>query len=155
MPDRFAKLAALAQRRRQLLTAAGWPLPSDMLNSRWRGTPALTRQARRVAGERVFVLGDAAGYVEPFTGEGMAWALAAGVAVAPLVIHAASSWQPDLESAWTAAYRRVVSRRQTACRATAAILRYPLLAGAVVAVLSRVPALAAPFVRHLNRSIAS
>jgi menaquinone-9 beta-reductase len=138
-----------------LLNEAGWPEPFDLLESSWRGTPALTRQARRLAAERVFVLGDAAGYIEPFTGEGMAWALTAGVAVAPIALRAVSAWRPELMREWTVCYRRVVSRRQTLCRFAAAVLRYPLLAGAVVAVLARIPALATPFVRHLNRSRAT
>src|SRR5262249_61026451 len=101
-----------------------------------RARPALTRQARRRAAERVFVIGDAAGYVEPFTGEGMAWALASGAAVVPL---AAAEWRPELMREWAARYRDVVSRRQAACRAAAAVLRHPLLTAAPVAVLARVP----------------
>ena len=43
---------------------------------RVRGAPVLTRRRERVeARGRVFVIGDAAGYVEPFTGEGMSWAI--------------------------------------------------------------------------------
>jgi flavin-dependent dehydrogenase len=136
----------------QLLDAAGWPSPPDLAQLPWRGTLALTRQARQLAAERLFVLGDAAGYVEPFTGEGIAWALASGVAVAPLAAHGASAWRPELKREWAARYRRVVSRRQAVCRAAAAVLRHPLLTGAAVAVLARFPALATPFVRHLNRS---
>lgn len=134
-----------------LLEAAGLPPVPGLAGLTWRGTPALTRRAPRLAGERLFVLGDAAGYVEPFTGEGMAWALAAGLAVAPLAAEAARDWRPALASAWAATYRRVVARRQYLCRAAAAALRHPSLAGAVVRILGRVPALAGPFVRHLNR----
>jgi flavin-dependent dehydrogenase len=139
----------------RLLAEAGWPVPPGLAQAPWRGTPALTRQARRLAAHRVFVVGDAAGYVEPFTGEGIAWALASGVAVAPLVARAASSWRPEWKPVWAARYGRVVSRRQAACRAAAAVLRQPLLTGAAVAVLACCPALAAPFVRHLNRSSSS
>jgi flavin-dependent dehydrogenase len=117
----------------------------------WRGTPALTRRATRLAGERLFVLGDAAGYVEPFTGEGMAWALAGGLAVAPLAAEAARRWRPSLARAWAATYRRIVVRRQHVCRAAAAVLRRPLLARALVRLLARAPALAIPVLRHLNR----
>jgi flavin-dependent dehydrogenase len=135
-----------------LLDTAGWPAPLGLAHSPWRGTPALTRQARRLAAERLFVLGDAAGYVEPFTGEGMAWALASGVAVAPLAARAAAEWWPELMREWAACYRRIVSSRQTVCRLAAAVLRHPFLTGVAVAVLSRVPALASPVIRHLNRS---
>lgn len=151
-PDELRRRGNPAVAAAALLDAAGWPAPPDFHRVAWRGTPALTRQARRLAAERLFVLGDAAGYIEPFTGEGMAWALASGVAVVPFAIRAAASWQDKLRREWTQCYRRVVSRRQTVCRVAAAVLRHPLLAASVVAVLSRVPVLAAPVVRHLNRS---
>jgi menaquinone-9 beta-reductase len=134
-----------------LLAAAGLPPVPGLAGLAWRGTPALTRRASRLAGERLFVLGDAAGYVEPFTGEGMAWALAGGLSVAPLAAEAARRWRPSLAGAWAATYRRVVVRRQYLCRAAAAVLRRPLLARALVRLLARVPALAAPLLRHLNR----
>ncbi len=133
-----------------LLAAAGLPPVPGLVGLSWRGTPALTRRATRLAGERLFVLGDAAGYVEPFTGEGIAWALAAGLAVAPLAAEAAHGWRPALASAWAATYRRVVARRQYLCRAAAGALRRPRLARAVVRLLAHAPALAGPFVRHLS-----
>jgi flavin-dependent dehydrogenase len=134
-----------------LLGEVGWPVVPDLAALGWRGTPALTRQARRLAADRLFVVGDAAGYVEPFTGEGIAWALAAGRAVAPLAARAARRWQPSLVREWEAAYRCVVVQRQYACRAAAAVLRHPLLARALIHLLARAPALARPFVRHLDR----
>ena len=140
-------LAAAAAR---LLRGAGWPAPERFEELPWRGTPALTRRARRLAAARVFVLGDAAGYVEPFTGEGMAYALASGAAVAPLAARAAVRWRPELAQRWAAAHRRVVARRQVVCRAAAAVLRRPWLTGLAVRLLSAAPALAAPVVRFLN-----
>jgi hypothetical protein len=44
----------------------------------------------------------------------------------------------------------MISRRQYACRAAATVLRHPLLTQALIRVLARVPALAAPFVSYLN-----
>jgi flavin-dependent dehydrogenase len=98
----------------------------------------------------VIRIGDAAGYVEPFTGEGMAWALAAAVAVAPLADRAAGHWQPSLEREWESTYRRLVSRRQWICRVAAAILRRPWLTQAAIALLAHWPRLAGPIVYHLN-----
>jgi flavin-dependent dehydrogenase len=132
-----------------LLHEAGWPAPA--LDPRaWRGTPALTRRLARPAAARVFALGDAAGYVEPFTGEGIGWALSAAVAVAPLADRASRRWNPALEREWASAYARVVRRRQLACRAAAAVLRRPRLAGALVRLLARAPRLAGPVVRRLG-----
>jgi 2-polyprenyl-6-methoxyphenol hydroxylase-like FAD-dependent oxidoreductase len=65
-----------------ILREVGWPAPPALAEEPWKGTPALTRRARRLAGHRCFVVGDAAGYVEPFTGEGMAWAVMSAAAVA-------------------------------------------------------------------------
>ena len=58
----------------KIIDQAGFPPVPDLARLPWKGTPHLTRQSPRLGGERLFVLGDAAGYVEPFTGEGMAWA---------------------------------------------------------------------------------
>jgi flavin-dependent dehydrogenase len=134
----------------ELLSEAGWPAVPGLLELSWRGTPALTRRARHLAAERLFLLGDAAGYIEPFTGEGMAWALAAGRAVAPLAARAASGWRPELAQAWSAIYHRLIARRQMLCRAISVVLRSPPLTRAMIYLLSRAPVLAAPVTRYLG-----
>jgi flavin-dependent dehydrogenase len=130
------------------LAEVGWPLPDGLAGRNWRGTAPLTRALRRPSAERVFAVGDAAGYVEPFTGEGMAWALAGAAAVAPL---AAERWRPDLARHWAQTHRRLVARRQWLCRAAAAVLRRPWLLRPLVRLLAVVPLLAAPVVALLNR----
>jgi flavin-dependent dehydrogenase len=134
----------------RLLDLAGWPVPAPLSGPGWRGTAALTRRARHLSAPRVFVLGDATGYVEPFTGEGMAWALTSAAAVAPLAARAARHWHPDLARAWARRHRRAVTSRQLICRAMAAVLHRPLLTGMLVRVLARVPVLAVPIVRCIN-----
>jgi flavin-dependent dehydrogenase len=102
-----------------------------------RATPALTRSAPLVAGtaRNVFRIGDAAGYVEPFTGEGMGWALAAGRLVAESLVEGRGG---GLVPAAVAAdrYARVHARslgpRQARCRGVAAGLRHPGLVGLAV-----------------------
>jgi flavin-dependent dehydrogenase len=134
----------------RILREAGLPAVAGLPELSWRGTPALTRQASRLAAERVLALGDAAGYVEPFTGEGIAWALASAVAVVPLAATAADRWDPSLGRAWTALYRRIVAGRQTTCRLVARGLRHPRLARAAIGLLGMLPGLAAPVVNRLN-----
>lgn len=134
----------------EMLAEVGWSAVPDLARMSWRGTPPLTRQARRVAGERMFLLGDAAGYIEPFTGEGMARALMAGSAVAPLAARASECWHSRLIDEWERTYRRCVGRRQILCRALAAALRWPRLTRAAIELLSRAPALASPIVRQLT-----
>jgi len=134
-----------------LLTRVGWPVPEGLAEAGWRGTPALTRQAQQVAAHRLFALGDATGYVEPFTGEGMAWALSSAVALAPLALQACHRWDTGLAKNWTERHHRIVASRRRTCRLAAAVLRRPLLTGLVVRLLAWLPSLARPVVAGLNR----
>jgi hypothetical protein len=61
-------------------------------------------------------------------------------------------WQPGVTAAWARAHRRIVTRRQLACRALAAVLRRPWLTAALVAMLHHCPSLAAPVTRSLSES---
>ena len=131
-----------------VLTAAGFPAPETLATAAWAGTPPLTRAAGDVAAGGVFLIGDAAGYVEPFTGEGMGWAIASARAAAD-PIEAFLNGDPTAGAQWRTAYRRSVGRRKGWCRAVAAAARTPLAARAAAAALNRAPALAAPLVRHL------
>jgi flavin-dependent dehydrogenase len=119
----------------------------------WRGTPPLTQARARIATERLFVIGDAAGYVEPFTGEGMAWALAGAREVAPLVRRALDGWDGSIARAWEQRYRETIGRRQALCRAVMALMRRPLGAQAAAAILSVAPLLAAPFIASINAPV--
>jgi menaquinone-9 beta-reductase len=112
----------------------------------WRGTPLLTRRLKRPCGERVLAIGDAAGYVEPFTGEGIAWALTSGAA--------AVQWLTETHGAriddWIRVYRRTVVKRQWLCKLVAAALRRPRFLRLGITVLARAPRLAAPLTWYLN-----
>ncbi|HTU21456.1 MAG TPA: NAD(P)/FAD-dependent oxidoreductase [Gemmataceae bacterium] len=133
-----------------LLAEVGWPAVPSLAELSWRGTAALTRQPRHHAGERLFLIGDAAGYIEPFTGEGMAWALAAGRAVVPVAARSVQRWQPGLAREWDAIYHRLIAPRQFVCRAVAAVLRSPWLTRSVIRLLALAPGLARPMTRHLG-----
>lgn len=129
-----------------LLAEEGMPPVPELANLAWRGTPCLTRQPVCIAAERAFAIGDATGYVEPFTGEGIAWAVTAATAVVPLVKRALHHWQPSLTTEWIALHHRVVGRRQYPCWLLAAALRRPRLCQGLIRVLVRWPWLAAPLV---------
>lgn len=134
-----------------ILHSSGGSLPEDDPVFGWRGTPALTRRSVRAAEGPVFRVGDAAGYVEPFTGEGMGWAIAAGVSVAPYLEQALDGDVDRASRGWIAAHRRVVGRRQRLCRLLAVGLRRPGLTRAVVGLVGRLPVLARPFVAATGR----
>jgi menaquinone-9 beta-reductase len=133
-----------------ILAEAGFPAVDGLETAAWQGTPALTRRTHPLGDARVLVVGDAAGYAEPFTGEGIAWALAAGRAVAPLARQAGERWDPRLVHDWGRLHRRVVRRRQAICRAAAAVLRRPWLVRAAFEVAARLPDSAVWVVRRLN-----
>ena len=135
----------------QILARAGFPAYDGLARLPWKGTPHLTRQAPALGGHRLFVLGDAAGYIEPFTGEGMAWALAGAALVAPLAHRGARLWDPDLVAQWRGAYHRKVTRRQIICRITADLLRRPAATRVTVGALAVAPWLARPLFRIMYR----
>lgn len=145
---RAGQPAALAA---EILRQARLPVPRDMEQAAWRGTPPLTRRRTKLAGERLFLLGDAAGYVEPFTGEGMAWAMTSALLAAPLAYAAIDGWTDQLAHQWEATHRRAFGAARRRCRTIALALRSPALAALGVVALSFAPWLAGPVVRRLNR----
>jgi flavin-dependent dehydrogenase len=96
------------------------------------------------------VLGDAAGYVEPFTGEGMAWAFAGAEAVVPFVKRAAAAPGPRLEDEWTRALASTIGQDQRRCRVLAWSLRQPALVAMFMSMLRRNPGLAAPVLARFS-----
>jgi flavin-dependent dehydrogenase len=137
--------ASPAQIVTSMLNRAGVTLPSGLDAACWRGTPPLTSHPLHVAAERIFLVGDAGGYVEPFTGEGMAAALETAVAVTPLVAQAANRWVPSLVICWDALHRQIVRDRQATCRQLAWVLRRPWAAFAALSLCRVLPSVA----RHL------
>ncbi|MEX2218857.1 MAG: FAD-dependent monooxygenase [Phycisphaerales bacterium] len=125
-----------------ILESAGHEWAPLALAARWRGTAPLTRTRRRVAAGRILLLGDAAGYIEPFTGEGITWALrcgdaAAGIAARILAGEAdATAWQR-----WWARDIRPAHRR---CALVAFALRAGPLTRLAVRALGAAPRAAAP-----------
>ncbi|MGB7323365.1 MAG: NAD(P)/FAD-dependent oxidoreductase, partial [Rubripirellula sp.] len=105
-------------------------------------TPPLRRT--RLAGcGRVIAIGDAAGYVEPFTGEGMTWAMQGGIAAADLIArnhhdltHVGEAWVKHVDVS--------VKRRKAICRVMTAMLRSPVACRIAATTLNVFPSLARP-----------
>jgi flavin-dependent dehydrogenase len=116
----------------------------------WLGTLPLTRRLARPAARGVFVLGDAAGYVEPFTGEGMAWAFAGAEAVVPFAKRAMESGGRGLEDEWARALAGTVGQDQRRCRVLAWNLRQPALVAMFMSLLRLNPGLAAPVLARFS-----
>lgn len=105
---------------------------------------------RRQPGQgRVLLAGDAAGLVDPITGEGIAWALKSGQLAAESVIEALASAGPD---AALPAYRRRLSyihRELDAARRIRALIYARPFRNVFPATLERHPALTTAYLRLL------
>lgn len=104
------------------------------------GAPGLTRTRDSIEADgRVFLIGDATGYIEPFTGEGMTWALQDACMIAR---HASATIGGRYTlGTWTAQHRRVNRRRKALCRYSTQLLRKPRLTRAIMSVSSSTPLL--------------
>jgi flavin-dependent dehydrogenase len=138
-----------------ILKESALPVPQTLTQTPWRGIGPLNSWRHDVAGERLFVLGDAAGYGEPFTGEGMAWALRAGRRLAPLAAKAVARWSPAHASAWRTLYRRKIRKHQSVNRMAGFLLRSPFWTRLAMNSLSASPAIARLFIRKVYGGVAS
>ena len=111
----------------KILASVGTPLPASPEPIRWVGTPLLTRRLNRVADRRILVIGDATGYVEPFTGEGMAWAIEMGIRVAEVILSNQTE-HDSIEHDWTETVQQLRRERQFWCKQLTSLLRRPRLA---------------------------
>lgn len=125
------------------------PLPA-LLTTHWHGTPALTRRRCTLQSGNIIVLGDAAGYIEPFTGEGMAWAFASAIGAAHAALALIRGDTAADPQSWPKLHRRMIVPRQRICRVVAWTLRRPLLTAAVVRLLTQQPKIALPVLRHMT-----
>jgi flavin-dependent dehydrogenase len=151
-PDCVKGAGGPAQAMAGVLDEAGFPPIPSLIEADWHGTIALSRHTQRCAGRRVLLLGDAAGYVEPFTGEGMAWAFAAAIATPRFVARGQASWDQQIECDWQQMLQRSVRRRQHWCRMLAFATRHPWAVRIVLGAVSLAPLLAAPIIRSINRA---
>jgi menaquinone-9 beta-reductase len=133
-----------------VLEDAGVPVGGAFDSLDWLGTLPLTRRTPRPIGRRVMLVGDAAGYVEPFTGEGIAWALATAGAATPFIQRGLRAWDESLEREWIATCVALTGRQRRTCRMIARALRTPWAVRGAIGLLARWPSLAHPVVARLG-----
>ncbi len=126
-PVLLRRLGTAAAAVAAILREAGHEIPEGLEHAGWQGTPPLSFRRRCLFGENVIYLGDAAGYIEPFTGEGMGWALAAGALAAEWSDFYLKGRTTAMAS-WESFYRKRMDRLQKKCRRVTHVLHHPLLA---------------------------
>jgi flavin-dependent dehydrogenase len=123
----------------------------DPADTHLHGTPTLTRRRTCVANDRVLVVGDACGYIEPFTGEGMAWAIRGAIAAADMLI-AAGGWVDDMPLRWKQMYRTQIERGQRWCRMLRPMVHHPAMARCGMAAASWLPQIGNFLASRINES---
>jgi flavin-dependent dehydrogenase len=116
-------------------------------------TPPLRRT--RVAGRgRLLAIGDASGYVEPFTGEGMTWGMQSGIAAANRI--GLSRMQTDQDSLatignqWDLDQQKLLRSKKRTCRVVTNALRSKWARKTIGSTLATFPKLAWPIVKRLS-----
>ncbi|MFN5755707.1 MAG: NAD(P)/FAD-dependent oxidoreductase [Planctomycetia bacterium] len=141
---------AIAALLEEALAGAGLRLDLAAVNAAHvRATPALTHRAPLVAGSqgRLCRIGDAAGYVEPFTGEGMGWALVSGRLLAEAIV--AGGPPAAIAATFSRGHDAFFAAHHARCRRVALAVRHPWLVRAAIRLARFAPSIAAgamPFV---------
>jgi flavin-dependent dehydrogenase len=127
----------LSPRRFLDLIAAQFPALRDVCDAaaasrRILAAGPMQWRTRRVANEHVALLGDAAGYVEPFTGEGMTSAIESAMLLARSLRDVPpGTWNRYCADSYARAWRERIERRLHRCRWIARAVASPMLMSAV------------------------
>lgn len=101
----------------------------------WRGTRPLRRVALGPPAERLLPVGDAAGFWEPFTGEGIGWALESGIEAVQPALRLAEDWSDGAAAVWATARRRWMFGVQARSRAVGWLSSRPVAARIAIGAL--------------------
>lgn len=132
-----------------MIESAGFPFSKIEPMTDLRTTARLRRR-REVGNGRLIAIGDAATYIEPFTGEGMTWAMSSGIAAAGLI--ASSDDFNQLGDDWRREFHRRFARKQACCTWIANLLESPWKRRLASDLLVNVPSLSRPLLGYLNRT---
>lgn len=103
-----------------------------------------------VAGDGFALVGDASGYVEPFTGEGMTWAAESASALAEALAEVKpGEWNCDAANRYIRCWKHAIGRPHRRCSWIAWALERPRITALARAAAQRQPALA----EHIARRV--
>ena len=152
-PNAVAAAGSPGQIIREILHASGSTLAFDWQSLDWQGTPRLTRRATPIALHRLLLIGDAAAYVEPFTGEGIGWAMQSGALAASVLAGPHRQWESAIEGRWQQLFDKMIGDRHSLCHAISRCMRVRPFRHLAAWGLSKAPFLGGPVVRILDRPI--
>lgn len=127
-PQSISKTKRPGQVVFEILSTCGQNPPDALLNYDWMTTPQLTRRSTKCGSHRIILLGDSLGYVEPFTGEGMSWALQTAELSLPVMLKGLTHWSDDIVNQWESILRERVVQKQWICRMLTQMIRSPIRA---------------------------
>lgn len=153
-PQRLAEAASPGRLVQDILEAAGIIPAIDLKSAHWLGTPRMTRRVTPLAADRCILIGDAAGYVEPFTGEGIGWAIQSAILAASLLSGDQDRWDTDLPRRWQLLHDGALASRKRRCSTLTRALRLRPVRQIVAQGLRWAPSLARPIVTRLDRPFA-
>lgn len=113
----------------------------------WLAAGPMSWRPSMVAAPGVALIGDAAGYVEPFTGEGMAWAFESAAALREAIGATPGVFGAPEAARYAALWRTRVGAAQRRCAMVAALLKRPALLRCAAAVA---PALATRLTQRVH-----
>ena len=145
---------SIGKTAQNILAEAEFQALADMRSLSWCATPKLTRRTMPIALHRLFFLGDAAGYGEPFTGEGIGHALWQGKILADLASRASRRWNLSYAYEWNRLYSHAMSRRQRLVRLISHVFHHPSIAGLLIKYASFIPSVIVPmYDRSVSRDV--
>jgi 2-polyprenyl-6-methoxyphenol hydroxylase-like FAD-dependent oxidoreductase len=117
------------------------------------GTPPLTRRRAILGAPRILAAGDACSYIEPFTGEGIAWALQSAEQLVALLPPSLEEWPVDLPEVWTRRHHHLLGGHQRRCRAIRYLLHHPWTSDAAVRLAAAIPSIPSRLVDQVNHPV--
>jgi flavin-dependent dehydrogenase len=154
-PHALAHASSPGQLVHDILSQSGLSPAIDLRTIPWCGTSLLTRKTTPLASHRCLLIGDAAGYVEPFTGEGIGWAIHSALMATALLAGPLETWDPSLPARWQQLYYNGLAAKQGTCRVLSRALRSRFARRVVTAGLRQAPALGRLMVTWLDRPLAA
>jgi flavin-dependent dehydrogenase len=126
-PKRVSSAGGIRQVVCEILQDCGIQTHRALDDCHWMATSLLTRTSKIVAKPGVFLVGDALGYIEPFTGEGMSWALDNAEMLAPNLVRIVQDPRTKAQAVrdWEVYVQKQRRFRHRICRWVAKQARHP------------------------------